>query len=251
MVEKSSKTKAQIARESEQIKKQFGDIKQKQETGHYSDSFYEGPVLIKEQVTDQLREYLNMGQDINELRALNLAQHLPQEYPYRKALAMTEDYLSFLSRDDDTKGTKGFVHQLGSRFEEEYPIKLYSQYQDVHNAAAIGAVLVLKAFEMQLGESFFDNLRRTSPREVLDAFNQGNQLATNRSLVEKARSRIKMPDEGQIFLKPFISEFANVHSGIFAPYVEYGATLAFSAIDKLWPKLKPDFPQKPADTQKK
>ncbi len=239
MVEESSKTKAQITQESRQIKKQFADIKKKQEEGHYSDSFYVGPVLINEQITDQLREFLNMGEDISTLRRLNLPVPLEKD-PYAQALVMTERYLSFLSRDDDKKGTKGFLHQLGSRFELEYPVAAHpQQHEYIHNSAAIGAVLVLKAFELQLGESFFDNLRKTTSKEVLEAFNECSQLVTSQSLVEKARSRVKIPEDGQIFLKPFIEEFANSHSGVFVHHVEFGANLAFHVIAELWPKLRP------------
>lgn len=205
-------------------------VKEKFETS--GERMYEAPAFIDEKTCNHLREVLNMKQDTR--------RYVEQEEdPYFRAIKVAEDYLDSFSQDADTTGTKSMFHQIGSWSETTFPPQNYVNYAIIHDAAAVGISLVVKAFRTQLGQEFMDNLRKTDPREVMIAFDSRGKLVTHASsLVERARARVKIPED-QVFLKGFIKEFTDFYAGNASPHVESGAAVAFSVIGKLWPKLKP------------
>lgn len=192
----------------------------------------DSPILISEVTSRELRDLLNMGD--------GKRYEKQEDGPYYRATKIAEDYLDYFSGDKDAQGTKAVLNQLGTWSQTTFPPQNYQNYGIVHDAASAGFFLVVKAFRAQLGQEFLDNLRQTDAKDVSDAFEMRGKLVGNASsLVERAKARTKIPQD-QVFLKEFVKEFADFSAGsIVGPTIEAGAELAFTVIDKLWPKLKP------------
>jgi len=187
---------------------------------------------ISSGTVDELKYLLNMND------SKDTYYHPQEDTPFYKAFKITEDYLDCFSRDEETTGTRSMHDQVGGWIEATFPRDKYENYKFYHDAATIGFFLVFKAFSIESGNRFVEDLKKIDPKEVEGVFSVlGPQVKDGSSLIERSRNRIKISDS-QVFLKSFITEFVDFYSGYYGPQVESGASLGFGVVEKLWPKLK-------------
>jgi hypothetical protein len=160
---------------------------------------------------------------------------------YGNAYAMAENYFSKLSEDSDNTGTKSIVTQIGHWLNKTFlRVRDSENYGNLQDGAAIGTFLVMKAFDIEMGPSFVESLKKVDPKEIELATNDvGGRLKNNMSIIEKSLSNLKIPDE-QIFLDEFICNFisGNYLSAMMTSQAQSGAIFAFNVLEKLWPKLQ-------------
>lgn len=189
--------------------------------------------LITERTCNVLRYSLNMD---------NPQRMDPQgDLPFYRASNMSDSYLSNFFNDKSGTGTRSMYDNLKSWLNKEFSSSDYEDYAGCHSAATVGVGLVLKAFEQQYGEKFIENLRKVDPGEMLRVIDgqKIQELANKFDVFEKIENVHSGIPLDQLFLRSFIEDFADTHSGDYGFQLEIGANLGYVVIQKLWPKLKP------------
>lgn len=184
--------------------------------------------LISEDACEKLRVRLNMHNDLG-------ISPSAEEAPYELAVKDAENYLYYFFQDKNVANAKSIFEKA-----KEWVDKKFSRSHN-YDGVTVGTFLVLKAFEMQLGGKFTEELRKVGSKEVIFAFDkQGAQVKNNLSLVARAKNRIGIIPDDQLYLKDFIGDFTKHCQEHVKPQVEVGAILGFNVIKKLWSKLKPE-----------
>jgi hypothetical protein len=165
-------------------------------------------------------------------------QNQAQWEPYFRGYKIAEGYLQEFSQDEDISGTKSLTYQVHRWLQSAFPRGNYDYYDNPQDAATIGLFLVFKAFDLQLGHKFKDNLKKIKAKEVMQVFDELRPLAANNaSIVERSINKIKIPED-QYPLEDFIDKYVYYYSEHLGPEVRSGAVFGFKVIEKLWPKLK-------------
>jgi len=151
--------------------------------------------------------------------------------PYYKAFLGVKEWMDDLGRDPDTAGTRSWSYQVRGWLNKLPSGNDY--YYNPQDATSVGMYLIFKAFEIQNGRKFIDNLRRAKPKEVMEAFDfYIPRIRSSTSAVERSFNNVVIPD-GQILLNDLLNKFVQPLGQDLASHVEQGAVLGYKVIDKL------------------
>lgn len=200
----------------------------------------EGLGLVPLITEDTYAEFKNLlGMNVAKIKREEGLESDPEEDPYCKAFKIAKDYLRRFSSDKDTTGTKSFFYNLSAWSLKVFRPSIYENSEVLQNEIAVGALLVVKVFDMQLGGKLIEGLRGADPKEVMNAFavQEMPKQSGNVSLFEASTDKFLLPED-QISLNALVNEFASSYCGDAWRPVELGATLGFGAVKELLPKLK-------------
>lgn len=227
---------------SEWDKNQLLYIKEEQFGG---DLKPEGPSFITEKTRQKLLEEYGMTSDITSNGILqSLGVQVPK--PYIKALEITREYLEWFKNASNGKSTGQFYNYVSGWLEKTVLSIQPQMVSTMVDASAIGMIMVVKAFHIECGPEFMDNLlanqNKSIYRDTQFAFDDSFRRAEKTlSVLDRVDRKFKIP-EYQVHLRSFANQFITQCAPV-EPPVEEGVHEMYHVVDKMWPYLKPEFTQ--------